>query len=446
MAKTGRSFFAEMSLGTRIFLVTSLLIALSVGAAVAVTSILIRQIARRAAAESLQSSSSMQAMFEKRRYQQLQLISRLFVNDPYLTAYVAEAAGNKDVRSILDQLGERQKDLRFDFAIVLDPSGRVIARTDNAVAAGQDLSQRPLVAKAVRDFEGSGVWREGDKLYYAVALPINKDFNVLGFVVMGFAIDDAAAREVNQVSGTDVAFVADMEQGPQVVATTLTAPLQQALTASLRSRELEIARALKAGKAVPESELTLTGAPWMALSVPLLDSAGHAVGATVTLASLDQRMAGYRQIEVILLVAGLAALLIAPLLAFAFTRQTLAPVRRLVAATEAARQGDYSQKVEVGRSDEVGKLAGAFDELLSDLREKRDMEAYVTDLSRNLPEPAGNARALGTPQTRDVLLLGVELRGYSRVRADGAPQQTLDRLALDLRHLTSAISLGAGQV
>ncbi len=139
--KSGRDV-ACLSLGGRIFLVTSLLIALSVGIAVAVTSLLVGRISQQAALESLRSSSAVQSTFEKRRYQQLQLISKIFVSDPYLNAYVAEAAGNKDVRSILDQLGERQKDLGFDFAIVLDPTGRVIARTDNPAAAGQDLSKR----------------------------------------------------------------------------------------------------------------------------------------------------------------------------------------------------------------------------------------------------------------------------------------------------------------
>ncbi len=40
-----------------------------------------------------------------------------------------------------------------------------------------------------------------------------------------------------------------------------------------------------------------------------------------------------------------------------------------------------------------------FDVLLADLREKRDMEAYVADLSRNLPEAGGSGAPTRPPQT-----------------------------------------------
>ncbi len=57
----------------------------------------------------------------------------------------------------------------------------MLARTDNPGAVGQDLSQRPLVAKALEDFEAAGIWQEGDGLYYAVAVPVSKEFTVYGW-------------------------------------------------------------------------------------------------------------------------------------------------------------------------------------------------------------------------------------------------------------------------
>ena len=46
----------------------------------------------------LASSDAVQQMLERQRYERLELISRLFVADPYLTAYVAEAATSHDRR------------------------------------------------------------------------------------------------------------------------------------------------------------------------------------------------------------------------------------------------------------------------------------------------------------------------------------------------------------
>ncbi len=442
-----------LSLETRIFLVTSLLIALLVGGAVAVTSLLLRRIARDAAAESLKSSASVQATYEKQRYERLKLLSNLFVSNPNLVAYLAEAGQTGDTASLLDLLADGQKELGFDFAILLDPNGRVTARTDNPNAVGGDLSKRPLVAKALAEFEAAGVWREGDRLYYAVAVPVAQQFTVLGYLVTGFAITDESAREVNRVSGADVAVLvspAAGERRPEIVATTLGERMARSLTGKLASGRQGMGEALRAGRAMAQAEVTLDGEPWLAQESPLLDSQGKPVGAMVALASLERELAAYRQIQNVLLAAGLAAVLLAPFLAFAFARRAMAPVRRLVAAAEKARQGDYDEKIDSDRRDEVGRLAHAFHELLADLREKRDMEAYVTELSRNLPEPAQARAVLGEAQSREVLLLGLELRQYARaaggVSGSVDAGEVLARLAGDLERVTSAVTKGRGQV
>jgi serine/threonine-protein kinase len=423
-----------------------LLIALLVGAAVAVTSLMLRRIARDAVLDSLRSSATAQSAFQEQRYRQLLLISRLYAADPYLSAYLSEAATHGDTRSILDQLSERRNDLGFDFAIVLDPQGKVVARTDRPEGTGEDLSKRPLVAAALAadNRESRGVWREGDRLYYALAVPLVKDFTPFGYLVTGFQINDQAegVKEVRDVSGADVAFVAAGPQGPKIVATTLPPPTARSLAATLAGHRM--GAALRTGQAVPRTELSLNGEPWIVVESPLRDADGAPVGATVALASLEKELATYRQIQNVLLGTGLAAVLLAPFLSFAFARRAMRPVRRLAAAAEAARQGDYDQTIDSGRNDEVGRLAHTFHELLADLREKRDMEEYVNDLSRSLPEPASARVLLGEAQTREVLLLAVELRQYAR--SGGEPRETLAALAADLDRVTSAIARGRGQV
>ena len=434
-----------LSLGTRISLATLLLIALSVGTAVAVTFFLIRKVAHGAARDSLKSSASVQETFQAQRYERLQLLSRIFLSNPNLTAYITTAAERHDTTSLLDQLSQGKDDLGFDFAILLDPSGVVLARTDKN-ATGQSLAKQALVAKALTDFQAAGVWREDDRLYYAVAAPVQVQFTLYGYLVTGFAITEVQAREVNEISGADVAFLTAMEGKPQVVATTLPAVLARSLARSAAANAQLAMQMQKRPGAPREVELSLDGEPWLALATPLLDAAGQPVGATVALASVEREMAAYRQIEAALLAAGLISALLGGAAAFLIARRTLAPVRRLVAATEAARQGEYDQKIGVDRNDEVGKLARSFDDLLADLREKRDMEAYVTELSRNLPEPQQGKAVVGGPQSRDVLLMGVELRRYARTAGDTGPQAVLERLSLDLKQVTGAIQTQRGQV
>jgi HAMP domain-containing protein len=439
----------SLSLGARIFWVTSLLIALSVAASAAVTWLMVRNIAHKAALDSLQGSAAAQETLQGQYYEQLKLISRLIANDPTFIAYIAEAAAQKDVGSIQDQLSSRQSDLKFSFAIVLDATGRVIARSDSPVSR-QDLSQQqPLIRQALSGpKEAAGVWHEGDRLYYAVAVPIVKAFELQGFMVTAFEITNALASRVNAASGSDVAFVASDQGGVRVVASTLDTSLRQQLVKALNAVDNGRPLSFRPGAEAREVPLTLNDEPWLALLAPLRDAAGVPIGATVALASLSKEMAPFSRIEEVLALSGLAAVLIAGALALAFTRRTLRPVQKLVAATEAARQGDYNQRIAADSTDEVGQLARSFDELLSDLREKRDMEAYVTELSRNLPEPGGPARVvLGAPQAREAVLMAVELRGYANPHLEaGGADQVLERLGMALQHLETTITAAGGEI
>jgi len=437
----------NLSLGTRIFLVTSLLIALSVGASVAVTSLLVRNIAHKSALDSLQGSARAQETLQARNYDQLTLISQLIAQDPGIVAYVAEAQKERDTVSILDLLVSHQPALKFSFAIVVDPAGRVMARTDNP-ASRQDLSQQSLIREALSGpKESAGVWREGNHLYYAVAVPMGKGFDLYGYMVTAFEINNASASRVNPAGGSDVAFVASDPRGLQVVASTLDASVQQPLATALGpliGGRRPVARGVDEEREVVE--LSLNDEPWLALLSPLNDASGRPVAWTVALASMRKEMAPFRRIEAVVLLSGLAALLIAPFLSLAFARRTLQPVRRLVEATTAARQGDYNQRIVPERADEIGQLAGAFDELMSDLREKRDMEAYVTELSRNLPEPAPARVVIGASQARDALLMGIELRGYANPHLEAGADQVIERLGLAMQHLEATITTAGGQI
>jgi HAMP domain-containing protein/tRNA A-37 threonylcarbamoyl transferase component Bud32 len=452
----------SLSLGTRIFLVTSLLIALSVGASVAVTALLVNNVARNAALDSLQGSAHAQEIQQDQYYEQLKLASSLFAQDPALIAYIAEAQTQREIGSILELLASRQSSLKFSFAIVLDPAGRVIARTDNPAASGASLAKQSLIHAALADptnpKDTAGVWREGDRLYYAVAVPMTKAFELLGFMVTAFEITNTAAKRINSASGGEIAFVArDPDGVVRVTASTLDDSMQKSLAAALAgpSRGATPVASRSGGGGGGDGpggqprafELTLADDPWMALRSPLRDASGKPAGELVALASMRKVMAPFRRIEEVVLLSGVAVLLIAPFLSLAFARRTLQPVRRLVEATEAARQGDYDRRIVAESADEIGQLAGSFDVLLSDLREKRDMEAYVTELSRNLPEPVPARVVISAPQARESLLMGIELRGYANPRLEaGGAEQVIARLGLAMQHLEATVTTAGGQI
>ena len=372
-----------LPLGTRLLILAGALVGVPLAIAVGVTAWRAQHIAELSVRDALESSHTARLQFDQQRARQLRLIVRLVASDPAFVAYVAEG----DPLSIADLLEERRRSLGCDFAIVLDRSGRVIARTDRPGAIGADLSGEPLVAEALEAGEASGVWRDGGRLYAAVAAPLLSGLRTPeGILVAGFVFDDAVAVGLKRIAGAEVCYLAGGPDGMRVAASTLGASAG-ALVAALGGA---LPEAL-AGRSTMIPRLWLEQRTWGARVEPLADARGGPIGAVVTLASLDAALTPYRRIQRALLVVGLLAMLAAFAVSWVVARRLSQPLERLAAAADAAREGRIDVAIELGGGDEIGRLARAFRSLLAELREEREMAAFLAARSRALPHeaPAG---------------------------------------------------------
>lgn len=98
-------------------------------------------------------------------------------------------------------------------------------------------------------------------------------------------------------------------------------------------------------------------------------------------------------------IAGGIALPFAILAAVVIARQVARPIHQLTLASEAMAQGDFDQRVEVARSDEVGRLAQAFSTMAERVGERDvQMRSLVANVSHDLKTPLtsimGYAQAL----------------------------------------------------
>jgi two-component system sensor histidine kinase BaeS len=88
------------------------------------------------------------------------------------------------------------------------------------------------------------------------------------------------------------------------------------------------------------------------------------------------------------LVMGLFSLLLAMLIAWWIARTLLEPVKRVAAATHRLASGDYSSRVVVASSDEVGQLARDFNQLAYTLERNEKMRReFMADVSHELRTP-----------------------------------------------------------
>ena len=436
----------KISLGTRIFTLIAMVVAMAVGAAVVVTYLQGVRIADETARQALDRANSVQVVLQQQRLDQLGLIAKIFAGDPALTSYVAEAIDSEDSLSVLDQLEESQDRLGFDFGIILDGDGFLVARTDDPEETGVDLADRPLVALALDESYSSGVWAQDGRLFHAVAAPLTIDRLLIGFFVAGFAIDDVTAAEVGRTSETDVVYLSKDESGLRLVASTLTSAAEEEQLMEVLASNRTVSGMMGGGQFSDQVELALSGARWIGRLRSLEDADGQVIGGALALTSLDELLEPFERIQRTLVMVGIGAILLASLLSFLLSQRVMRPVRELAKIAKAAREGDFDQTIDVGRRDEVGQLASSFDALLSELREKQDMEAYIGSLSLSMSSGGDDEKPLEPPTARRLVLMAVELRGYARGKVTADPEETLGALGRDLRRVARTVEEQKGRI
>ena len=399
----------RLSFTTRLFLASALLVALALGTSALITYTRGYAIARQAADTSLDHSRAVQQDLRKLRFQKLKLMSQILASDPAFLSYVAAAGGDGlgqgpvDTRSISDLLTERQDEIGFDFGLVLDPSGALLAESGNADAGHENFASDSTVAVALHDqAPAAGYWlRDGHTYQVAVAPLANRD-ELSGYLVLALALDQGLLDDVKQVSGAESA-VLDTSGGRRLV-----------VESTLEPQQVEaLSHALGGLDTLPKGGfgLDIGGERWLAQAEPLGD--GKSVTA-LTLTSFDRAVGGVRTILVEQLLTALLATLVAVALSWWLTRRLAKPLRDLADAAHSAARGEFQRRFSAEGEGEIAKLTRAFDSLLADLREKSEIENYMADLAKYQPDAAqehGTAftGAVGAPESVAGAYLAVRL-------------------------------------
>jgi signal transduction histidine kinase len=118
-----------------------------------------------------------------------------------------------------------------------------------------------------------------------------------------------------------------------------------------------------------------------------------------------------------LILAALVAVPLASVAGIVLARQVAGPVRRLTRASEAIAHGDFDQRIELDRDDEIGRLARSFTVMSQRVGERdTQMRALLANVSHDLKTPmtsiTGYAQSLvdGTAPSADVGRIGAVIR------------------------------------
>jgi len=436
MAATKKGFRLPLAIG--IFAICGGLILVVVAASLFITWSQGRRLAADNVQRSLDTSASVQEEFRLGRLELLQTTIQNIVEDTSVKEYFESAVVDSELglgddpmltggRSLQDLLVERQGQYEFDLGIFMDAEGNVVARTDETEAIEQNLSGDLFINSAIENAEPvSGYWRQGDLLYQAAAMPIVRDENLLGFLLLARVVNDDFAAKVGKVSGADIAYVVVKQDVPMLFASSLPPADRQALaTALMKTPALKAS--LLAATPMERVVLDFSGQAWLGRSAPVDANAGPTLGSTLILTSSDRAYAGFQRILNLVLLTGLGSLLAALPISYLLAKAVLRPVKVLAKAAEEAASGNFRTHLSLSGNDELASLSQSLDRLLSELREKSDIEGYVSNLSRFLPEPLAE-RASGTvtpvagtpvlslraPSLGTRVMLGVECRALAR--------------------------------
>jgi signal transduction histidine kinase len=253
-----------------------------------------------------------------------------------------------------------------DLFVMVDRTGRVVALHTKTPGFTKEAAESYFQQSLEDDRGESSHWWLGDHhLYQTFVQPIYRgsetDGTLLGFLVIGYEINDRLAAAVSKVAGSQVAFSC----GNEIVATTLTpAQLQAGNIQELIARSAQDDPRDMSGEV--EKDIEIGSERFLATSLVLSGSRPIPVRLSV-LGSYDQATKFLDQLNRYLLLLGLAAILVGSGLVF-FTSHTFTrPLGNLVAGVRALEGGDFHHPLDSRGGDEVAELTHAFDRMRASL-------------------------------------------------------------------------------
>ena len=344
-----------------------------VSAALTLTTLLVvrhtvQQEVRLGIQRDLQNSVSAFHNFQKQREVTLERSAALLADLPNVRALMT----THDPATIQDASRDLWQLAGSDLLLLADSSGKVMALQaapqEITVREGQDFF--PLV---VSREETRHWWYVEGHLYEVFLQDIYfgpaSGHQVLGYLLLGYEIDDRVARDLSRVAASEVAF----RYGDSIVRSTLK-PAQE-------SELLRVAARTAAGGPPQGDQIRLGQERFLATAVDLPTPGTPALNLWV-LKSFDQATAFLSSLNELLLALGLTAVLAGSLLVFLISHTFTRPLENLVAGVRALEQGDYAYPLQVRGGDEVAEVTGTFDRMRKNLqktqRELLDAERLAT--------------------------------------------------------------------
>jgi PAS domain S-box-containing protein len=250
-----------------------------------------------------------------------------------------------------------ERDVGADLVAVTDAAGKGRGLSVRRAATGGNLASGARVQEALQGRESAGLQAEGGRIVQMVVVPVWSRGAVQGTLGIGYEIDDRLAADLRDMTRSEVSFVLD----GRVVASTwpeaLRDDVERGLASDAHATAGEAPFEMGLGR---ENYLSLFG------RLPG-DRGGYLIQR-----SLDEALGFLTTLERTLLALGLGVLLAAALISFVGVARIAQPMRALVEGTRRLAAGELGHRLPVSSGDELGELAGSFNEMAGALATSRE--------------------------------------------------------------------------
>jgi diguanylate cyclase (GGDEF)-like protein len=273
-----------------------------------------------------------------------------------------EAVASGDGPTMLSAAQNDAQRIGADLMVLIDNHGHVLAST----APVPETAVQRLMSAADMAGDSPHVLVLGGRAYEFFLAPVRAP-EVIGWVAMGFAIDDTLARRMSELAGTAISFVSRDQAGVTHVATTLDGAPRTALVALHEgpARHQAAAWRLRLGG---EEYLTVTRS--LAVSPDTVDVWVHQ--------PMYEVLAPYRDLRDAMLLIGTVALLLAAGIGMLAGRSASRPIAELVRAARRIEEGRYGRPVVPRGAEDFRRLAATFNTMQEGIAER---EARITQLA-----------------------------------------------------------------
>ena len=321
----------------------------------------------------------------------------------------AVASGDSaTIRSVLRNHGAR---INASDMFLLSMDGKVMASTVAQIADGIEFRFDKALRNARRANQSVLIVPLEGKPHLLVESTVLAPLPI-GRVVMGFAIDSDFAQELRSLSGLEVSFLAldSQEQSGQMVSTqpgSLYPSLSSLMLDTSQGRHMHLTEHLNQR--------------FLSQSLTLSNSGDAADGQVIALlqSPVDKAMQAFASLDEKIIWIALGALLASLIGALLLARNVSLPVRALAKAAERIGEGDYQTPVVLKRSDELGRLASAFNSMQSGIADREQQLAHnaLHDALTGLPNRALAMERLSSAiaAERPVALLYLDIANFRAI-------------------------------